>query len=347
MTLTSEIIKFFDTPIGHFSDRSARWLFQNRAYVRGLFEIVAGHLAPRIDFNQLKFIERSFLADNLEELVADLVFRVPFRDESDTDELFIYILIEHQSTVDTKMPFRVLSYMVNILALQRREWVANNVPESQQQYRPVIPILFYTGEQRWNAPLTINALMAVPDVLSEFIPKFKILLLDVKSTEPATLTQTGHPLGWVLTVLQKENASEAEIKRALIEAILYLNTLGEAQKKQWEIAISYLLLLILHRRPAAQHDSLKTVVQEQISPSRRKEVTEMAYSMADRLLDEGRQEGHQEGRQEGHQEGTEQTRTTIATAMLNDNQPIDMIVKYTGLSKEEIEQLAESVDTPT
>ena len=204
-----------------------------------------------------------------------------------------------------------------------------------------------------------TSLTEVPDVLSEFIPKFKILLLDVKGTAPGMLTRTGHPLGWLLTVLQKENASEAEIKSAFIEAISHLNTLGEEQIEQWEIAIAYLLLLILHRRPDEQHDGLKIVVQDQIPLSRRKEVTEMVYSMADLLLEqgekrgiergrqEGRQEGHQEGRQEGRQEGTEQTRTAIATAMLNDNQPINTIAKYTGLSEEEIKQLTELVSSST
>ena len=47
--------------------------------------------------------------------------------------------------------------------------------------------------------------------------------------------------------------------------------------------------------------------------------------------------------EQGIEEGTEQTRTAIAIAMLNDNLPIDTIVKYTGLSKEVIEQLATSV----
>ena len=64
-------------------------------------------------------------------------------------------------------------------------------------------------------------------------------------------------------------------------------------------------------------------------------------------IKQGRQEGHQEGHQEGRQEGTEQALTAIAIAMLNDNQPIDTIVKYTGLSEAEIEQLTESVDSTT
>ena len=74
-----------------------------------------------------------------------------------------------------------------------------------------------------------------------------------------------------------------------------LNTLGEDQRQQWEIAISYLLLLILHRRPDEQHDGLKTVVDEHIPAELRREVTEMVYSRAHRLLDEGRAEGERKG----------------------------------------------------
>ena len=51
--------------------------------------------------------------------------------------------------------------------------------------------------------------------------------------------------------------------------------------------------------------------------------------------------------EQGREEGTEQARTAIAIAMLNDNQPIDTIVKYTGLSEAEIKQLTESVDSTT
>ena len=40
-------------------------------------------------------------------------------------------------------------------------------------------------------------------------------------------------------------------------------------------------------------------------------------------------------------------RPDIAIAMLNDNQPIDTIVKYTGLSEEAIEQLTASVRATT
>ena len=47
------------------------------------------------------------------------------------------------------------------------------------------------------------------------------------------------------------------------------------------------------------------------------------------------------------EQGTEQTHIAIAITMINDNQPIDTIVKYTELSEETIEQLTESVHSTT
>ena len=48
-----------------------------------------------IDFSQLSQVNRSFIPDNLREQESDLVFSVPLHSESETDELLIYILIEH------------------------------------------------------------------------------------------------------------------------------------------------------------------------------------------------------------------------------------------------------------
>ena len=71
------------------------------------------------------------------------------------------------------------------------------------------------------------------------------------------------------------------------------------------------------------------------------------FPLVQHFIEQGIKQGRQEGHQEGRQEGTEQALTAIAIAMLNDNQPIDTIVKYTGLSEAEIEQLTESVDSTT
>ena len=175
MPKETETLTFFNFPIEQFADRSTRWLLEDKENVRGLLEIVAEHLVTHLDFSQLAHINRSFIPDNLREQESDIVYSVPFRSESKTEELMIYILIEHQSTVDTTMGFRVLFYMTQIWDFQRREWESNNVPRNQWRFRPIIPIVLYTGEQRWQIPLSLSALIDLPDALSEFVPTFRTL----------------------------------------------------------------------------------------------------------------------------------------------------------------------------
>ena len=96
------------------------------------------------------------------------------------------------------------------------------------------------------------------------------------------------PLGWLLTVLQKERAEKADMNEALIEAISHLRKLQETQPAQWREAIGYLLQIILHRRTPEEHRDLIQLVEQH---SHDKEVNTMAQSMAEVLLEQGIQQG--------------------------------------------------------
>lgn len=290
--IDTELLSFLQYPIEQFHDRSTRWLLEDKENVRGLLEIVREHLVPHIDFEQLVHINRSFIPDNLREQESDLVYTVPFQNDTQVEELLIYILIEHQSTLDTTMGFRVLFYMTQIWDFQRREWESNNIPKSQRRLRPIIPIVFYTGEQKWQTPISLYSLMELPELLVDFVPNFEILFLSVKDTNSADLTKTDHSFGWLLTVLQKENATKEEIRTALIEAVQHIDTLDVEETQQWRRAIFYLYLLILHRRPVEEHDELKSLVHQQSQNTTHKEegVT-MAQTMAEFLIEQGEKEG--------------------------------------------------------
>ena len=301
------VINFFDIPIGHFSDRSIRRLLSDKENIRGLLEIMDINLATCIDFSRIIPISRSFIFDNLREQISDLVFLVLFRSKSATKDLEICLLIEHQSTVDSSMVSRLLSYENQIWDSQRREWTSDNTPQSRRRLHTVISTLFYTGDQRWNTPLTLNSIMDTPDELSRFVPKFDILFLDLKTTSPETLTKTNHLFGWLMTVLQKEHASVEEISTALIKAISHINTLGEEKAYQRRTAISYLISLIVHRRPSEQRDELITLVAENIQrPSDREELEKMTQTTADLLFAQGKEQGIAQGKEQGIEEGKEQ-----------------------------------------
>ena len=176
----SEIREIIGTQIEHFPDRSLRWLFTFSQNVQGLLEILSDELADRIDFSRLSQLNRSFISDALREQESDLVFRVPFAGDSEGEELLIYILIEYQSQVDEAMDLRVLSYMTQIWLEQRREWAAKRIPKAERRLLPILPIVFYTGDQKWEMPLSLSALMDIPEILSEFVPRYRMLFLSVK-----------------------------------------------------------------------------------------------------------------------------------------------------------------------
>lgn len=288
----TEILDLLNKPIENFSDRSSRWLFENKENVQGLIEIVASELVERLDFTQLTQLNRSFVSDTLREQESDILYSVPFHSETGTDELLIYILIEHQSTVDVTMGFRVLFYMTQIWDAQRRDWESNNVPKSKWRLRPILPIVFYTGSQRWQIPLSLTSLMDLPEALSRFVPTYDTLFLSVKETEASDLTKTGHPLGWLLSVLQQEHADVEAIKRVLLSALSHLNSLDAEQTQQRERAILYLLLLVLHRRPAEEHASLISLIDEQTYGME-------VESMAESIIEQSRKQGLEQGLEQG------------------------------------------------
>ena len=95
-------------------------MLQDPEFVRGLVQIIAPELVPLLDFSRGAQRNRSFISDALRERESDVLLRVPFQEAPESEELLIYILIEHQSTVDPTMGFRLLSYMMEIWQEQWR-----------------------------------------------------------------------------------------------------------------------------------------------------------------------------------------------------------------------------------
>ena len=55
--------------------------------------------------------------------------------------------------------------------------------------------------------------------------------------------------------------------------------------------------------------------------------------------EEGMEKGKEEGIVKGREEGMKEKEIEIAKKMLSDNMPLEIICKYSNLSKEEVERL--------
>ena len=227
--------------------------------------------------------------------MSDLVYLLPFREKANASasEVMIYILVEHQSTVDPTMGLRLLSYMCQIWERQRRAYITQEVPKSEWQFQPIIPIVFYTGEQKWETLPSLETLMDLPEALRHFLPRFDVLLLDVKRAADETLLQSNHPFGWLLTVLKEADSKDIE---PFVEALLrfgkHLQSLPESERSVWQQAIYFLYLLIFFRRSVEERAVLEQIVSEtrpHLGLSDEEE--QLMQSMAEHYFQQGIEQG--------------------------------------------------------
>ena len=87
------------------------------------------------DLSTLKLESGSFVEENLRAYYSEVLYSL----KTTRGDGYIHVLIEHQSTPDRHMAFRLMRYA--IAAMQR------HLDAGHKQLPLVIPVLFYTGRQ--------------------------------------------------------------------------------------------------------------------------------------------------------------------------------------------------------
>lgn len=297
MRKQSEDIGFLP-PIREFSDRGTKWLLEFGENVEGLLQIVSSDLVDQLDFSQLQQVNQSFIPDNLRKQESDVIYLVPFRSE-ELGDVWVYLLIEHQSVPSPVMGFRLLFYMVNIWDAQRRGWEDAKVPEGEWRFRPIIPIVLYTGNQTWEMPITMEVVIDLPQVLARFVPTFDTLFLNVKGEDDPDFLRQVHPFRLLLGLIRQEDATKADFEAVLRQVVQVLKELPE-ESPQWSRAMYYLVLLIYHRRSTDERETLMNIVaQTLVERGQIEEVQDMPQTIAEYFIQQGEERGEKRGEERG------------------------------------------------
>ncbi len=83
-------------------------------------------------------INTTYATPDLDELVSDIILKVPL--EGGDDTVTISVLIEHKSKVDHLTCIQLLAYIANGYNLQRKQ---------KQRLSVIVPILYYHGKVNW------------------------------------------------------------------------------------------------------------------------------------------------------------------------------------------------------
>src|SRR5262245_20046379 len=97
-------------------------------------------LLAQLDLGTLAPVEGSFVDEGLRASSADLLFSVGLRGGGSG---LVYVLFEHQSTLDALMPLRLLRYQTRIW----ERYAAAHPNEAKVP--PIVPMLLYHGSKSW------------------------------------------------------------------------------------------------------------------------------------------------------------------------------------------------------
>jgi predicted transposase YdaD len=167
-------------------------------------------LTARLDLGRLAPVPASFIDESLKWRHSDLLFTAPL----DGRDAFVYVLVEHQSSDDPLMAYRMLRYVTRIWDRYLREHPrARRLPA-------VTPLVVHHGHNRWASPVQVADLIDLDPVgkeaLRAYLPRFEFLLDDLSGVDEDQLRERPlTPLALVTLMLMKSAPGNPRIVAGL------------------------------------------------------------------------------------------------------------------------------------
>ncbi len=174
--------------MSHEHDSGYKALFSAPEMVRDLIMgFVPDDWLHTLDYRTLERVESSYITEDFRGRADDIVWRVKVGE----DWVYLYILIEFQSSVDKYMALRMMVYQ----GLLYQDLIKQGAVLPDGRLPPVLPIVLYNGSQRWTAETDVSELIPpVPGLIERFKLKAKYLLIDENAyteSELASLQNLG------------------------------------------------------------------------------------------------------------------------------------------------------------
>jgi predicted transposase/invertase (TIGR01784 family) len=283
-------------------------------------------LTKFIDFNSIKTLPTENF-QNTQKKFLDFAIACKIKNAYS----HIYIILEHKSYTDKSIFLQILNYASTI-------WEKDL--KNQKSLTPIIPLVFYHGNKKWNIPTNLKDLFPIPENIKSYILTFSYLLTDTNNIAPNVLKEiliNNIYLYYGISLL-KSIFNEDELKEILKEAIgRFSNNLKENKINEWDLI--YLRLTIAYTSKRIDKEEIETIMKN-IGGSEMESLLKNPW--VEEGIKKGKEIGLQEGLQKGLQEGLEkgEFKAKIETAkkMKKEGLSLDLIIKITGLSKKDLKK---------
>jgi len=136
---------------------------------------------------------------------SDVVYKIT----KDENEIFVFIMLENQSTVDYLMPFRLMEYMTR---LWRKHIQDKTTSTKRKEYLlpAIVPIIFYDGEGEWTAKTDLTEIIDHKNLFQKQTPTFEYIVVDLKKISFEELEKLQDPQSLALMLDKIRTPEEVE-----------------------------------------------------------------------------------------------------------------------------------------
>lgn len=330
----------------HIHDKSYKDLYSKKEIAADLFKsLIDEKWTEYITPENLTLVNKSYITSDYEETEADIVYK----SKINNNEVFFYILLEFQSTVDYRMPLRLLFYMCEIL----REYAVNAKHKKYDKnikVPAVVPIVLYNGKDVWDVPKEFRKMIYNEELFSNHILNFKYDVFDISHDEnlkKEKLIESKNVTSAIFLLDQEMDALEF-LERIKVIA-LYFNSLSDAEikaVKNWikntvvkELADSAIKILEADKEDVELMVARNAFILDEMKNKSK------AEGRAEGRVEgrvEGRAKGLEEGKIKGKAEGRKEKGIEIAKNLL-DILDDETIALKTGVDIEDVKKLRKSI----
>ena len=246
----------------------------------------------------------SFITSKYQNREADIVYKIKDKNA--------FILIEHQSKIDKKMPYRLIEYYTEILRTFKEK--------NEEKMPVVIPIIIYTGDKKWNTNGYISEKQEVIEGYQEGRLDIKYNLVQANNYKTDELLSKGTMLANTMII---ENSKDTDELMENLEKII-----GNINEKEKLLKLRNIVKYILK----------ETLKKEDIEKIERMiDEKEDSYNMDELIKRIKRNDKKKMKKIE--QEAIKKGIRNMAYKLLNLKLPIEQIMQVTGLTEEEIKSM--------
>ncbi|MBL0941156.1 MAG: Rpn family recombination-promoting nuclease/putative transposase [Alphaproteobacteria bacterium] len=292
-------------------DRFVRAIMTNPKVIQEFFETnLPQEVKDLIDFSSITPEKESFINDKLRLQIADILFSVEFQGEPG----YLYLLLEHASSPDKMLPFRMLKYMISILD--------HHLIKTNTQKLPLIyPLVLYTGKTRFIHSMDLFELFGSQKALAKTIFTNPYHLVDLTQVSDEALKQH---LWFGAAALVAKHIRDQDILPTLREVVRILKALEEKGEEGYiYTVISY----VVEAGEVLDKDAFVETLTQGLASLNEERIMSILEQFKPEIYNRGIEKGKLEALHD------------VAFNLLDLGVSLEQINQATGLSVEEIKTL--------